>query len=475
MNLRESVVFLLGAGFSAPLGVPTMQPFFQDFLAFSRKRYPELQSTLDELLMNLGEDADLEALLATLNSAVEVENAALPPNFDKSQLEGWIEDAKAIRAHLLAYIVERCEQFDRRGAEQSCGPFFTSISDGAIVFTTNYDRVSEYVCDTLELPWTDGFESGKVVSPWTGEFNSPLALAKLHGSVTWYTDSTGPTEYLRLDRGYPLPGPDFRLSRRGSALDPLMIIPTLEKQTLGPPYNQLQNFFADSLSKAKLLVVIGSSLRDDHLVGAVEFRRESLTVLLVGRQSRDTARRLQNVVAVPLEADSEAFLRFGLDPFSTLRQSVAELQEKDAVDIAVREFAAREEARIEEAVGLPPDVQKALADLRENKPAEALEALEVIRGSNHPTVTAALTALLSSSLSADVRLAAAGCLGVARSSEAVPQLRTAAISDSAAAVRLEAALALAAIGTAEALAALEERKSARADDAFIDSVIGTYK
>jgi len=461
MSLRDSVVFLLGAGFSAPLGVPTMRPFFEDFVGFSKRRYPELQATLDELLKGLGGDPDLEALLAKLNSAVEVEKAALPPSFDKSQLHGWIEDAKSIRAHLLAYIVERCEQFDRQRSEESCGSFFASVADGAIVFTTNYDRVPEYVCDTLELNWTDGFGPHRVVSPWTGEFEAPLAIAKLHGSVTWYTDSSGPTEHLRLDRGYPLPGAEFRLSRAGRDLDPLMIIPTLEKQTLGAPYNQLQNLFADSLSRARLLVVIGSSLRDDHLVGAIEFRRESLAVLIVGRKSRESAQRLQGVVVAPLEADSDSFLRFGLEEFRTLRQAVATVEDKNDVDEAVKDFASREEKRIEEAAGLPADVQTALADLQGDIPTKQLKALEAVRGSGHPGVTSAVARVLSTSLDVDVRVAAAGCLGVGPVTDAVPALRAAALSDPAASVRLEAALALNGIRTPEALAALEERRSAR--------------
>jgi hypothetical protein len=114
-----------------------------------------------------------------------------------------------------------------------------------------------------------------------------------------------------------------------------MIIPTLEKQTLGAPYNQLQNLFADSLSRARLLVVVGSSLRDDHLVGAVEFRRDSLTVLVVGRQSRETAQRLNGVVVASLEAECDSFLRFALAEFSMLRRAVATLVDKNAIDEAV--------------------------------------------------------------------------------------------------------------------------------------------
>jgi hypothetical protein len=66
----------------------------------------------------------------------------------------------------------------------------------------------------------DGFarSTSEVVSPWKrGLRLSGLTFAKLHGSVTWYRDEhpSSPV-YLRLDRGYPLPEPDFHLSRGGA-------------------------------------------------------------------------------------------------------------------------------------------------------------------------------------------------------------------------------------------------------------------
>ena len=55
---------------------------------------------------------------------------------------------------------------------------------------------------------------------------------KLHGSVTYYgdRDAQKANRFFRLDRGYPLPSPNFRLTREGNALEPLMVLPTLEKR-----------------------------------------------------------------------------------------------------------------------------------------------------------------------------------------------------------------------------------------------------
>ena len=44
--MTDSSVFLLGAGFSAPFGVPTMMPFLRSFQSDAEKKYPDLYGTL---------------------------------------------------------------------------------------------------------------------------------------------------------------------------------------------------------------------------------------------------------------------------------------------------------------------------------------------------------------------------------------------------------------------------------------------
>ena len=61
--MTGSAVFLLGAGFSAPFGVPTMTPFLSSFQAVAEKKYSDLCSTLAEHISKLPQDGDIEALL----------------------------------------------------------------------------------------------------------------------------------------------------------------------------------------------------------------------------------------------------------------------------------------------------------------------------------------------------------------------------------------------------------------------------
>ena len=90
----------------------------------------------------------------------------------------------------------------------------------------------------------------ELVAPWNSVFDSKISFYKLHGSVSYYVDRNEEhnPSFLRLDRGYPLPGPDFRLSRDGHELEPLMVLPTLEKDALGDPYAHLNHLFAQTMS-----------------------------------------------------------------------------------------------------------------------------------------------------------------------------------------------------------------------------------
>jgi hypothetical protein len=196
---RQSAI-LLGAGFSTEFGVPTMRPFFTDFLEFAARQYPNRRDTINGLVGQLGGSADLESLLSKLQAAVEV-GAGLPPEFDPTPLQAWMENARALRSHLLSYIVERCEQFDRAKAESLCGSFLRHASEtDTALFSTNYDRIIEHVCEKLDIELADGFarEPGDLANVWNAEFGEHLALAKLHGSVTWYTEQQDPPHLLSL-------------------------------------------------------------------------------------------------------------------------------------------------------------------------------------------------------------------------------------------------------------------------------------
>ena len=177
----------------------------------------------------------------------------------------WQEDSKFLKAHLIGFIIEQCERFDRELASETLVPTLRKLHEsdnlGEVhIFTTNYDRVIEYACQVGAVPFSDGFgkADNELVSPWTRMFDEKLRIYKLHGSVSYYVDQRrSPPSFLRLDRGYALPGPNFRLSRDGHELEPLMVLPTLEKDVLVEPYSYLNYLFADTVRGASLVIAIG--------------------------------------------------------------------------------------------------------------------------------------------------------------------------------------------------------------------------
>jgi HEAT repeats/SIR2-like domain len=457
--------FLVGAGFSYPYGVPTMRPFFSDFVAEAKIRYPSLIPTLDKALDKIEEEPDLESLLSVLNGASD-SIPGLPEELVTDEIRRWASEAVALRSYLLSYIVERCEAFDRQKALRQCSPLLGGlVTTGVTIFSTNYDRVVEHVCRSAGIELSDGFERtpDQAPSPWHRDFGTGLALAKLHGSVSWYEDSAGEGTYLRLDRGYPLPGPDFHLSRGGNDLSPLMIVPTLEKQVLKDPYAYLSNLFADRLASTTLLVVMGSSLRDEHLASAIRFRADDLMVTVIGKGAADAATRLAPNRTVALEASLEDFLLNCTQDLLRLVEQANVGRSVDELEEIVEQFAGEQRRLLAEIDDLNEAERRSLREMGSSEPLAVLRSLSDLRGKANETIIDATLRLLDSS-EADVRCAAAGNLGAVASKRAVEPLAQIALQDSSELVRIESALALSQIGTPEANEAFADYRNKRPED-----------
>ena len=165
----------------------------------------------------------------------------------------------------------------------------------------------------------------ELVAPWTGDFSGKMRLYKLHGSVTYYVDRQHAEArgFLRLDRGYPLPDPDFRLSRQGRELEPLMVLPTLEKEAMEDPYGNLMHVFTETLSKGGLVIAMGTSLRDAHLVSAMNYSNEKIVALVIDNEPELAIKQIPKVKSVPLKADMSECLK-------TLNLPLVELAERCA-------------------------------------------------------------------------------------------------------------------------------------------------
>ena len=207
--------------------------------------------------------------------------------------------------------------------------------------------VLEYVCEVNGVDYADGFDPAgrELVAPWNGSWREKkVRVYKLHGSVTYYVDQagSGAPSFLRLDRGYPLPGPGFRLSREGKDLEPLMVLPTREKDALGDPYGHLTQIFASSLAECRLVIAVGTSLRDDHLVSALNYNRSRIVVLVVDSDPAATRARIANVAAVQLKADTRVFLEGSIGRLIDVTRGLEEEMCREEIHGIMEEFAAGE-------------------------------------------------------------------------------------------------------------------------------------
>ena len=475
--MNSAVSFLLGAGFSAPFNIPTMRPFLGSFKEFASRKYPTLRSALCNHVRKLEDGSDIEGLLASLSDAENLKSALPSQGHLTCELKQWAAESRSLKAHLVSYIIERCEQFNRERAQEEIGPLLNRLNHSKKLseihfFTTNYDRILEYVAENTGVNLHDGFDNSgaELVAPWTREFNSKCRLYKLHGSVTYYVDrqASEDPEFLRLDRGYPLPDPDFRLSRQGRQLEPLMVLPTLEKDALDDPYGYFIHTFTETISKGGLLIAIGTSLRDKHVVSAINFNAMDVVALIVDPEPEGAIQMMPNVSSVPLRADTSECL-------SILREPLAELAER-CVSIPcprrrtheVKRFAQEQDGVLRNYRTITEEQRNQMGIL--NGAATDLDKIEAIyrlQGSSDPGVIKALSELLfESEHSPELRKAAVGCLGLSRCADALEVLTSIATEDHLPDVRLESYLALREIGGDRANEALKNAQKRWPEDPF---------
>ena len=475
------VAFLLGAGFAAPFGVPTMGPFLSSFRDMTRRRYPALNKTLDKHLSQINDDGDLEALLSSLGKAERLLEGG-PPSVDAPPVYvKWQGDSRYLRSHLISHIIERCERFDRELARQILVPSVMALCEHSKVgtihfFTTNYDRIVEYACEEADVSFADGFGSGnqELVAPWNRRFSHErVRIYKLHGSVSYYVDQKQPSSptFLRLDRGYPLPGPEFRLSMQGRELEPLMVVPALEKDALGDPYGYLNHVFADTLAEAPFLIAIGTSLRDNHIVSAINYNADSTVVLFVDLDAERVVRRMPSVLSVVLKADARKFFQSSIGRLMQVIGGLSGKETKEGIYGVLRKFAVDEAEELARVQSLTEHQQEALrCILVSEHMEELLSALHGLRGVSHESVAQAIGGRINSGWPVEVRKAATSCLVFVGGVSRMEILARTAREDSSAEVRLEAYLALESLGTEEATAALAVARGRWEGDAYFRDV-----
>jgi hypothetical protein len=326
---REDLIFLFGAGASVDAGVPDTLNFVRAFKDYITETYPDVAELLSKILTlreeynikTFGEEekaVDVEQLLDTLRRLIAREKEPLLYFYNKSKPK------IKIRKNQLEYLEKLLQNFIRRkvvvenqeklGYLQELLSFDLPLS----IFSTNYDTCVEQICYLNHMSYTDGFDV-----TWNEEnFEDyhDVYHFKLHGSVIWY-------ENKRTKESVKIPVSafvelfedpiDLRLIY-GEDVKPLIIYPA-QKSDYVEPLTDLQLMFKKTLfQKAKFLVVVGYSFRDEyikHMLWDASRANPDLNVIIVDPNAQEHYEKKLRYIDRNLRATSRLANRIFCIPY----------------------------------------------------------------------------------------------------------------------------------------------------------------
>ncbi len=290
----SEVIFLTGAGFSVSIGIPAMRGIYRAFLKKAKSGItPNEKKTCRFFTEELGVEEDLEEFLLAANAIAEF-NSSCMASFVEEAMSGQRRGLRirnyrtslsqntakvvAIRSRILNFMSKTCFEFSREKACDTFGGLVKAVSEkGYPIYTTNYDFALEHVAQESYIEVQDNFVQRGQRHLWNPDIHFPLGnaltLVKLHGSVAWYADEDGIIEKLYASAN---------INPAGKHIDRLVIFPTRFKDIYAQHFFALYSHFLSALSAARVLIVIGHSLRDDYLrAGIIERHRKGGFQLVV--------------------------------------------------------------------------------------------------------------------------------------------------------------------------------------------------
>ncbi len=378
------VLLLTAAGASVGVGIPAMDGMVQEYRQHSSHR-----DALD-LLDTLRVPADLEETLLGIDSLLN-----FPDRPDYRLLRNVLSDQggkisgpinrsiteatkslEALREDILSWLIPRCLRFNREAAEKIWSPLCPVLADKRIpVYTTNYDCSLEETARTLGVPVADNFEERQLGrrfwDPSLNGYAGPgLQIVKLHGSVDWYTTQ----ERQDVERA------DGRMTenREGETVQPVIVFPTRFKDIYARYYFPLYQGFLSAVAAARVLIVVGHSLRDEYLRAAVRegFRDPKFHLVYVGPKNPDW-----DDVFTGADDARERFAHLRLR-FETAADGLAYILSTESVENLVQSAK-----QLPEWLSIPCEVKQEPGNPRVLRPGEAKEFKLRISGAQFEPVT----------------------------------------------------------------------------------------
>ncbi len=297
---REALVFLFGAGASVDAGVPDTYSFVKEFESYVNNERPEFGELLSRILKIrekynvklLGEDkksVDVEQLLDTLRRLIGRDKEPLLYFYNNLELKYKLKQSELlfIERFLQNFIRRKVVIENQKNLEYLQELF--SFDSPVEIFSTNYDTCIEQSCYLNHRSYTDGFD---ITWNENNFKNYDVFHYKLHGSVIWYQNEKT-KECIKIPVSAfvemfedPI---DLRLIY-GEDVKPLLIYPA-QKSEYVEPLTDLQLMFKKTLfQRAKFLVVVGYSFRDEyiiHMLWDAARANEDLNVIIVDPNAQE--------------------------------------------------------------------------------------------------------------------------------------------------------------------------------------------
>ena len=453
-----------------------MKEFYNGFIEHIRQTRSHCNPLLELIETRAGKAPDLEFLISKVDEIQAIRSGMSVLGKKEPDIEDQIAIADELRGYLDAYLIETCERFSEEKVKKKLTKFVEfSHSTDAYVFSTNYDRLIETAASACSLPWHDGFkqQSSHPESEWIGKISTGtgLKLIKLHGSVNWYKED-GSGSIFRLERGYSLPSHEYRLTHGNQALRPLMIIPTLEKSVLQTPYSELLTTFSDALQEIEILLIIGNSLRDEHLKNTIAGRACGLEIVLINpdaEMQKSLFPPETKAYAIPIGMDE--FIELGIPVLQKVMDNLADDSGSHHLPSLIGSFVTELTKTAGQLDGMSEESRDLLTSLGTRSDDDRLGLIQSVDESAHPQIVAKVREIAQKSSSESEQVAAIDVLANIQDTGAIEILCEISQGASRLPVRAEAALALQYIAEATGVDASSQLEKMISGDPIVGSLL----
>ncbi|WP_293891456.1 SIR2 family protein [Sphaerochaeta sp. UBA5856] len=236
-------LLLVGSGNSVSVGLPGMEELGKHLIDSLHEKYKS-DAEWGKFYANINNGQDLETALSKISLPLCI--------LDEIKNETWKLISKK--------DIELFEKIISCGCTISLSKLIRKLNQThpqcLNIITSNYDRVIEYACDSINLYANTGFY-GNYIKRYRGEFPkaNTVNLIKIHGSLDLFEDSTGVS--LSIPMQHEIPG----------NLIPVIITPGSSKYraVLKGTSRQLLNESDSAINKAASYLCIGYGFNDEQI------------------------------------------------------------------------------------------------------------------------------------------------------------------------------------------------------------------